>query len=1083
MRTCAVRSKFRKVWVAGLVLVLTHAPSIAKGSVLSASEQATQMLESSGVKGGLVVHLGCGDGRLTAALRANDAYLVHGLDADARNVAEARNYIQSLGLYGKVSVEQWSGGRLPYIANLVNLLVSEKPMEVPMTEVLRVLVPDGVAYVKDDGKWVKTVKPRPADIDEWTHYLYDATGNAVGHDPTVGPPSRLQWVGSPRWARHHDRMASVSALVSAGGRIFYILDEGPHASILLPPKWCLIARDAFNGTILWRRQLSSWHTHLWPFKSGPAQLPRRLVAVGDRVYATLALEAPLTAIDAATGETVRIYKDTKATEEVIASDGVLFLLVNEAPAIQKEYLPLHRAIGEAKNRVAREWPWDEQKRSIVAVRAETGDVAWRKQYSVAPLTLAADRHRVYFHDGEKVVCLHRKNGEEVWSSSPVPRRSLIPTCFGPTLVVYQDVVLFSGGDRSQTALSVETGKTLWAAEHPRSGHNSPEDLLVVNGLVWAGEIAAGKDSGIFTGRDLLTGEIRSQFRPDVEIHFMHHRCYRSRATDRYLLPSRTGIEFVDFRSKHWTTHHWVRGGCLYGFMPCNGLIYAPPHSCACYVEAKLNGFCALASNSAAEPDPARGLDRGRLECGPAYQERAEELSASATNDDWPTYRHDAARSAFTKAAVPADLKSEWQADLSSRLSSLVVAGARVFVASVDAHAVHALDADSGEVLWSYTAGGRVDSPPTIYRGRVLFGSADGWVYCLRASDGELVWRFRAAPEDLRLAAFEQLESVWPVHGSVLVQDGVVHCVAGRSMFLDRGMRFLRLDAKTGRKVSETILDDRDPETGENLQVHVSGLNMPVALPDVLSSDGQTIYMRSQQFDLQGNRRQIAPTDIVSKGGQGVHLFSPTGFLDGSWWHRSYWVYGSGFAEGAGGWPLAGRYVPAGRLLVFDPSSVYGYGRKPEYFKWSTPLEYHLFAASKQPEIILRPRAQKAAAAQARKAPSQRPHYLWSQSVPLQVRGMILADKTLFIAGVRDVVDEEQAFDRAGEAAIQAKVSEQAAALEGRRGALLWAVSASNAKKLAEYDLESPPVWDGMAAAGSRLYLATQNGKVVCFRGK
>ena len=78
---------------------------------------------------------------------------------------------------------------------------------------------------------------RPADIDEWTHFMHDASGNAVAHDTVVGPPRHLQWVGSPRWSRHHDRMASMSALVSTGGRMFYIMDEGSRISIQLPPKW------------------------------------------------------------------------------------------------------------------------------------------------------------------------------------------------------------------------------------------------------------------------------------------------------------------------------------------------------------------------------------------------------------------------------------------------------------------------------------------------------------------------------------------------------------------------------------------------------------------------------------------------------------------------------------------------------------------------------------------------------------------------------------------------------------------------------------------------------------------------------
>lgn len=134
----------------------------------------------------------------------------------------------------------------------------------------------------------------------------------------------------------------------------------------------------------------------------------------------------------------------------------------------------------------------------------------------------------------------------------------IPINFGPTLVVHEDVVLFAGGDRRMTALAVESGDTLWQAKHPPSGHHSPEDLLVAAGLVWAGNIAAGKGSGIFSGRDLHTGEVRIEFPPDTKTYWFHQRCYRSKATDRFLLPSRTGIEFVDMASQHWDTNHWVR---------------------------------------------------------------------------------------------------------------------------------------------------------------------------------------------------------------------------------------------------------------------------------------------------------------------------------------------------------------------------------------------------------------------------------------------------------------------------------------------------------------------------------------------
>ena len=226
-------------WRWRLVAVLAAmacAACIAQAGAPSPAERARQILAATGVRGGLVVHFGCGDGTLTAALRANDSYLVHGLDADPKNVAAARAHIQALGLYGKVTVQKWDGRHLPYIDNLVNLIVSERPVEVSEDELMRVLAPGAVAYIKQAGRWNKKIKPWPEDIDQWTHYLHDATNNAVAHDKVVGPPRRLQWVGSPRWARHHDRMSSINAVVSSGGRVFYIMDEGSRASILLPPR-------------------------------------------------------------------------------------------------------------------------------------------------------------------------------------------------------------------------------------------------------------------------------------------------------------------------------------------------------------------------------------------------------------------------------------------------------------------------------------------------------------------------------------------------------------------------------------------------------------------------------------------------------------------------------------------------------------------------------------------------------------------------------------------------------------------------------------------------------------------------------
>jgi outer membrane protein assembly factor BamB len=1302
---------FIKVFLLCIFLIAGHT-TYAGLSSTSEQRQAQEILDSSGVKGGLIVHIGCGDGKLTAALRANDSYLVQGLDTKKQNVEKAREYIHTLNLYGRVSIDQLKGRRLPYINNLVNLVVSESLGAAAESEVMRILCPNGVAYIKRGGRWIKKVKSRPKELDDWTHYLHDASNNAVSHDTVVAPPSRMQWIGSPRYARHHDRMSSVSAAVTSGGRVFYIIDEAPRASILVPPEWSLIARDAFNGTILWKRMIPSWHTHLWPLKSGPAQLPRRLVAVGERVYATLGIDAPLTVLDAATGETIRTYEDTAGTEEVILSEDVLFLLVNKQ-AEKPEFANMKK-ISQGYKGVF----WNKQPRQIMAISAGSGEVLWTAESRVLPVTLAADGRCVFFHDSRSVVCLDRKTGDELWSSEPVDWAGEILSFYAPILVVYKGVVLFSGGETAglqtgswyisgrdtMTALSAKNGEVLWTAYHPPSGYRSPEDLLVANGLVWTGETTSGRAEGVFTGRDPFTGVVKSEFEPDVELYWFHHRCYRGKATDNYLLMSRTGTEFIDVRKEKWIPHHWVRGACLYGVMPGNGMIYNPPHPCACYLESKLYGFNAVAPALSGPRIPKRVEKAARLEKGPAFDRN---ISTRSGEDQWPTYRHDEARSGSTNRAVPAALKRAWRVDIGEKLTSPVVAEGKVFAASVHAHTIYAVDADSGRRLWQYTAGGRVDSPPTIYQGRVLFGSADGYVYCVAARDGVLVWRFRAAPMDQRLMSFEQLESVWPVHGSVLIQNGVLYCLAGRSMFLDDGLHFWRLDPKTGEVLSHQVFNDLERETGKDIQSYVSWLNMPVAMPDILSSDGRLVYMRSQPFNLDGTRLPLkampAGADAdrgappATQDGTQAHVFSPTGFLDDSGWHRTYWMYGSNFVSGWCGYYLAGKAAPAGKILVFDDSKVYGFGRKPQYYRWTTPIEHQLFAADKsmpellsrrtgpstantgpslirveksnslnpsgkpltveawinseqsngtvlahggsnhgyalylqngQPRFIVRANGNLSSVRSKSKAVGQWVHlagvltgdkelriyingrlsasakasglltanpaeameiandegskvgdygdpfgfkglidevriyhralseaeikkhasarrraaidkpglvlcysfdkgnaadtsgnnnngkiegaavtkgkigrafrftgrasasasgfmvrHNWAQDVPLFARGMVLAGGTLFVAGPPDLLDEQEAFRRIGDPEIMQNLEVQSSCYKGEKGAILIAVSAADGKILTQYDLENPPVFDGLIAAGSRLYMATTNGHVLCMEGK
>jgi outer membrane protein assembly factor BamB len=1022
-------------------LFILCAVSVAMAQPGDYRQKAEQILEATDIKGGLIVHIGCGDGKLTAAFSPlgvpkgmpDESYLVHGLDTDADNLRQAREYVQSMGNYGNVSFSRFDGNRLPYVDNLVNLAVVEEPGDVAMDEVMRVLAPNGVAYVKDNGEWKKTIKPRPEEIDEWTHFLHDSSGNAVAHDELVGPPRHIQWVAGPLHTRSHEHIPGIYALVSTGGRIFYIADEAAIGSVREIPKWNLIARDAFNGILLWKKPISMWFPHIVNWGQTPRQLQRKLVAVGNRVYVTLGLHAPLSALDAATGEVLQVYEDTEGTEEVILHKGILLLVVrgvtDERTAERAKWAELLRRRSSPLDKRETAEPLVKRLRavetrgdkSIVALNADTGRLLWKKEKAdvsgLRTYTLCACGDRVFYQNGRDVVCLNLETGQRIWSEPSAPLR-----------FVYERSVFCSDG-RMVEALSIDDGRKLWSKPTMLT---QIRDLFAAGRSIWAGGFKPfptkrGPSWGPYfaTQLDLNTGEVLMHVEPENPGH--HHRCYQNKATDRYILGGRRGTEFIDLESGEVLWNSWARGVCRYGVMPCNGLLYTPPHACGCYMGAKLTGFHALAAERQNSEDASQKSER--LEKGPAYNQVA--YSSSKNGSQWPTYRQNALRSSCTPDKVPAVLQSKWRVKVGGKISAPVIAEGKVFVASVDEHSVCAIDADSGRLSWRFIAGARVDSPPSVNKGRAIFGCRDGYVYSLRTSDGELAWRLRAARSERLITAYGRLESASPVIGSVLMQDGIVCCTAGRSSYMDGGIDLYRLNPESGEVLSRTEIYSPDPETGRQPK-HFAPAAMPGARADILTSDGDNIYLRDMAFDRHG-------TEVTEAS---PHLFTLTDFLDDSWPHRSYWIFGIRCSV-ATGCSHRDKQLIYGRLLVFAKNKIYGYGRKQVH--WSNRLQdgpYRLFAVNRSDGTGQ-----------------------WEKRVDIQVRAMILADNILFVAGP------------SAEAVTGPLVPDE------KQGNLLMAFSASDGRELARYQLDSCPVFDGVAAAYGRLYVSMKDGSLLCMAEK
>jgi outer membrane protein assembly factor BamB len=794
-----------------LCVALLSAAAAAQPESLSGSyplEAAIQMAQS---VSGVCVHLGCGDGALSAKLAEGKRLLVHGLEADEAKVAAARESLLARDLYGRVAVERWSSLTLPYADNLVNVVFAENPGLVPEAEIMRVLAPRGFALIRQAATWKKLVKPWPATYDEWTHGRHGADGNMVSRDLAVSAPSGLHWVAGPpqdpggfRWYNDH-------VLISANGRNFYMGDDE------------IVARDAFNGSLLWRRPVkpstfkergADVPVFLQPLvKLGVRNTKVKPVAMGDQLY--LAAEKKLMAWDARTGETMLEFGAVATPRDLLVAQGCLVLA--EAGVVS------------AYDTTTQKKLWDFPMAADRIVAGE-GKVFCAAKGSVAAVDLATGR--------------------------PQWRTDRPPTSADVTCTYHQGVVVVESSSwRNDTAgcglfvYSAREGRLLWWSDHwPDMTHWQEARSFFAGGLLWL-----QLEGDRLIGLDAPTGQQRKMWSSRGK------HCSVPVATERFFIAAE--CDFTDLNTGARTQARMFKSACRLPFVPANGLLNSFPVQCECY--PMLRGYMGLAGVVTSRP-----VSAPRLERGPAFGNLPAPSSPGASAVEWPAYRHDLFRSGGTAAALPelrpscvwtaqvarlapTPLREDWTVNpfVPGPVTAPVAAGGKVFVAVPDEHRIVALDAEEGATRWSFMAGGRIDTPPTIDQGLCLFGSHDGWIYCLEAASGRLVWRFRGAPYETRIMAYGQMESPWPAPGSVLVENGVAYCTAGRHPRCDDGVHVFALRVRTGQLVWEKVLNDVGLKDWYSPMLPTKKkVGLDFEPMDMLVKDGNSVAMSRWRFD-------------------------------------------------------------------------------------------------------------------------------------------------------------------------------------------------------------------------------------------
>ncbi len=204
-------------------------------------------------------------------------------------------------------------------------------------------------------------------------------------------------------------------------------------------------------------------------------------------------------------------------------------------------------------------------------------------------------------------------------------------------------------------------------------------------------------------------------------------------------------------------------------------------------------------------------------------------AVSLDGADWPTYRFDEKRSGATLERLDFPLTATWvhrslfppepawpdparqnylgglynlqPRCVDDRAYRTVIAAGLLYFGSSSDDKLYCLDATTGRELWSFFADGPIRYAPVVSRGRLYFGSDDGWIYCLEARRGRLVWKYSPREDHRLLANDGKLISRVPVRTGLVVKDDIVYACNGH--FPLEGTYQTALDAADGAVLWQT----------------------------------------------------------------------------------------------------------------------------------------------------------------------------------------------------------------------------------------------------------------------------------------
>ncbi len=702
----------------------------AGGDAVAGSAGSPQALvDKTGVRGGLCLVIGARDVGLARALASKKRFYVQVLTVDRALAAKlgAEVAAQDCQEREDVGVRQAAFDPAHYDADLFNLIVVEDAGALGsarLADIGPILVPNGCVAFRnapagfaDEAAGLKMEK------------LSAPPFGAVFRKPV--PPVEWRPQLTRKWSAEPNdhKMGCFTGITSGGGRLFYREWMEVEGERWKDGRSQLFARDAYNGRMLWTQEEPvGWNAGWMADERAPNW---NLAADGrGRLFAAMA-DGRLVCLDAATGQQRFVLLDKGAGGKIEVHGDKYVVACNRVFSAEdgRLLLTLPRLAGP------------------------------RMQFPLmrgAPY--AVEKDSILFCSGEgKTLALHvgRLTDGQVQKLSmeglPDPEK------YSGLIVAGRHLLIFT--DRKVSAVDRNSGKVLWNWARPCVDRGDYRYAADGDTLLLLRRPKKNPDNACHLSRlDLATGKAGAEKAVPNLSEGCNMACgaFRGSLGDYWV----TAWYWIDKKTFEPTGCGMTGGPCGLNQVPGNGLamFFVMPSR----KNAWINCDACVAPRPPSPPGPAAQVLQRFGGAGSAEPVR---------EGDWPGFRCGGGMGNSVKAMLGDKLVRAWDVriglggrtfgELNGRhigLTQAALAYGLAIVSDIGGQRIVAVDAANGEIRWIFHIGSRADYTPAIHNGLCLFAARDGWVYCLDARTGALLWKRLAFDSERYIGCCEGLAS-------------------------------------------------------------------------------------------------------------------------------------------------------------------------------------------------------------------------------------------------------------------------------------------------------------------------------------